>query len=448
MYRSVIIRHRWRIFLCYTLYTMKFSKHIFPNGLRLITAPMADNPTVTVLVLVETGSKYETKNINGLSHFLEHMCFKGTTARPRAIDISHELDAIGSAYNAFTGFEYTGYYAKAKAEHFDTLLSVVSDIYLNPTFAADQIEREKGVIIEEINMYEDLPQRTVQSMFMQALHGDQPAGWDIAGPREVVKAMNRNNFVNYRAEHYVASATTVVVAGNITEAAVRAAVEKVFAGVSTTQKKDKMPTVEAQKVPFVLTKEKKTDQTHLVLGFRTVPAKHEDQSVLDVIQGVLSGGMSSRLFQKLREDMGVCYYAKAGNDALTDHGHMEIRTGVDTARRDEVISILLKECATLVTTPVSPEELKKVKDHMNGMLYLGLESSDSIAELYGIQEVLRLPVQTPDEMAAKVQAVTAEDIQRVAKKYFVPEHLNLAIIGPNVDAAHYTKLLEEYGKLV
>ena len=196
---------------------MKFNKTILKNGLRVITVPMKDNPTVTVLMMVEAGSKYETKEINGLSHFLEHMCFKGTTKRPKAIDISQELDTVGAQYNAFTSQEYTGYYAKADFKHLDLLLDVVSDMYLNPIFEDKEIEKEKGVIIEEINMYEDLPHRKVQEIFMKLLYGDQPAGWDIAGTKDNIKNIKRSDFLDYRRKHYVPSATTLVVAGRFDE---------------------------------------------------------------------------------------------------------------------------------------------------------------------------------------------------------------------------------------
>ena len=182
---------------------MKFFKKVLENGLRVVTIPMKDNGTVTVLVLVEAGSKYEEKKENGISHFLEHMCFKGTTKRPKAVDISKELDALGSQYNAFTAQEYTGYYAKSDARHFRQILDIVSDIYLNSTFPEAEIQKEKGVIIEEINMYEDMPQRHVQDLFMKLLYGDIPAGWNIAGEKKNILGMKRDNFVKYKGEHYL-----------------------------------------------------------------------------------------------------------------------------------------------------------------------------------------------------------------------------------------------------
>ena len=209
----------------------KALKKKLKNGLRVITVPMKENPTVTVLVLVGTGSDYETKRINGISHFLEHMCFKGTTKRPNGKMISHELDALGCQYNAFTDHEMTGYYAKGDAKNFNQIFDVISDIYLNSTFPEPEIEKEKGVIIEEINMYEDMPHRHVQEMFEEVLYGDQPAGWNIAGPRENIRTMVRDDFVSYKKAHYVASSTVIIVAGSVTQKEVDAQVAKYFSGI-------------------------------------------------------------------------------------------------------------------------------------------------------------------------------------------------------------------------
>src|ERR1035437_6720488 len=196
---------------------MKFKKTKLKNGLTIITVPMKDNPSVTVLVMVKAGSKYETKKINGLSHFLEHMCFKGTSKRPKAIDISRELDGLGAQNNAFTGQEYTGYYAKAHPKHFSKILDVISDVYLKLVCEQKEIEKEKGVIVEEINMYEDMPSRIVQDIFLEAVYGDQPAGWNIAGTKENVRKMTRKDFLKYRMENYVAKGTIILVAGDINE---------------------------------------------------------------------------------------------------------------------------------------------------------------------------------------------------------------------------------------
>lgn len=408
---------------------MNFKRTIFENGLRVITAPIKDSPAVTVLVLVEAGSKYETKDISGLSHFLEHMCFKGTTKRPKAIDISRELDSIGAHYNAFTSHEYTGYYAKVHPQHIDKALDVLSDMYLNPVFDQKEIDKEKGVIIEEINMYEDMPHRHVQDVFSELLYGDQPAGWNIAGTREIVASMNRDHFISYRSKHYVADSTIVIIAGNFDEQKTLDSVRTLFT-VPASKKEGKRPVVETQDAPRVCVKQKKTDQVHMVLGVRAFDAHHKDISALKVLNAVLGGGMSSRLFQKLRDEMGVGYYVRSGTDEFTDHGVLAVSTGVDTKRVEEVVKAILEEFKKLRDEKVSDVELTKAKDYLTGSLYLELETSDALAGFYGIQDVLREKnIKTPEDVSAHIQKVTAEDVQRVAQQIFVNKGLNLALVG-------------------
>ena len=421
---------------------MKYTKSKLKNGLRVITVPMKDNPTVTVLVLVETGSKYETKKNNGISHFLEHMCFKGTTIRPTAHTIASELDGLGSQYNAFTGQEYTGYYAKSDAKHFKQLFDVISDIYLNSTFPEAEMQKEKGVIVEEINMYEDMPHRHVQDLFTSLLYGDQPAGWNIAGTRENVKSFTRNDFVEYKHAHYVPKATTVVVAGKVSAKDVEKEVAKIFGTLKNHAKAPKLKTIEKQSKPEVLVQYKKTDQTHLVLGVRTFDTYNKANAVLTVLSTVLAGGMSSRLFIKLREDMGVAYYVRSHNDTSTDHGCLEISAGVSNDRVVEVVREILLECKKLAEVPVSKEELAKVKEYLVGNMKLELESSDAWTSFYGGQEILRKKIKSPEDVEKEVRKVTAKQIQDMAKKIFVNKHLNLALIGPFETDALFKEVLK------
>ena len=421
---------------------MKFKKTILKNGLRVITVPMKDNPTVTALVLVETGSKYETKNINGLSHFLEHMCFKGTIKRPTARDISTELDTLGAQYNAFTGQEYTGYYAKSDAKHFKKIFDVVSDIYLNSTFPEPEMQKEKGVVIEEINMYEDLPMRHVQDMIMEVLYGDQPAGWSITGSIDNIKAMKRDDFVKYKKEQYVPSATTVIVAGPVSEKEIMHEVKKAFGDLGKARKSGKVRTIEKQSAPNALVKFKKTDRTHFVLGFRAYDVYDKRNYALSVLSGILGAGMSSRLFHKLREEMGVCYYIKALPDGSTDHGSFQISSGVDNKRVKEVISAILVECKKLKDEKVSEKELNKVKEILIGGMKMGLESTDEVATFYGGKEVMREHIETPEEKAKKIKKVTAAEVQKIAREIFQNKKLNLALIGPFAEESEFIPLLK------
>ncbi len=418
----------------------KFKKITLKNGMRVILAPQ-EGPATTVLVLVEAGSKYETKKINGLSHFLEHMCFKGTTKRPKAIDIAGELDYIGSEYNAFTSQEWTGYYAKAQAKHTGKILDVVTDLYLNPVFDEKEIEKEKGVIIEELNMYEDTPQRKVGDLFLELLYGDQPAGWDVGGKKEIIRTLTREDFIKYRNENYVAKATVVVVTGNFKEKEVLADIDKHFANVSTGDKHGKIATTESQSKPEILVRHKASDQTHLIIGCRAFSAFDKRKYALDVLADVLGGGMSSRLFQKVREELGAAYYVRAGSDLFTDHGYLGISAGVEHSKLEIVIKAILGELKRIADGDFSEADLMHGKDHITGKMMLGLETSDSLAMFYGGQEILERDLKTADDVAAKINAVTRQDVLDVAKEIFQDSKLNMALIGPYKEKEQFEKIL-------
>ena len=421
---------------------MNYTKKKLKNGMRIITVPMKENPTTTVLVLVETGSKYENKENNGISHFLEHMCFKGTSKRPSVFEISKELDTIGSQYNAFTSHEFTGYYAKSDYKNLDTILDVVSDMYLNPIFPEKEIEKEKGVIIEEINMYLDLPRIILSNEFLKLLYGDHPAGWSITGNKENIQKMKRTDFIDYRSKHYVASATTVIVSGKINEKDVFKKVTKAFKDIGKWKKDDKEKVIETQKSPQVSVYYKDTDQTHLMLGVRSFNTYNKYNTIIMVMDSVLSGGMSSRLFQKMRDEMGICYYVGADNDKFTDHGFLSVFAGVDSKRIKEAITTILDEMNKLKTILVKPEELNKAKQHLIGNLNLGLESSDSLAMYFGGQEVLREEIKKPEDIIKEIKAVTAEEIKFVAERIFKDEGLNLAIVGKFKDDKEFKEILK------
>lgn len=416
---------------------MKFTKSILPDDLRLITVPMSDNPSVTVLVMVEAGSKYETKEINGLSHFLEHMVFKGTPRRPKATDISRELDALGAHYNAFTGQEYTGYYAKVAAHQLDKALDIVSDLYLNPLFDVKEIEKEKGVIIEEIRMYQDMPHRDVHDILNSLVHGDQPAGWNIAGTESNVRSFTREQLISYRNDHYVSGATTVVVAGSFDEVTIASDIEKHFHDMPALTKKGKESVIEKQTTPAIKIKFKETDQTHLAIAVRAFSIFDSRVPTLNVLATILGKGMSSRLFSKMRDQLGICYYINAGSNFFTDHGDLTISAGVDASRIDEAVKGILEECRRLKDELVSDAELQKAKDNIAGTSMLELETSESRSEFFGSQEVIKGRIESLEEMLAKVRAVTADDIQKLAQEIFIDAHLNMAVVGKMKDDSRF-----------
>ncbi|MEK7507918.1 MAG: pitrilysin family protein [Patescibacteria group bacterium] len=422
---------------------VEFKKIALRNGLRIVLIPRPQSLASNVLILVEAGSEYETKKINGLSHFLEHLMFKGTTKRPMPGMIAEELASLGAQSNAFTGEEYTGYWAKAESHKLPKILDIVSDLYLNPIFNPDEIEKERGVIIEEINMYEDTPARRVQELFTSLIYGDQPAGWDIAGQKEVIRKLTRDDFLSYRNTHYVASKTLVVVAGNMNEKKTLAEIKNSFGGLKRLPRVQKKKTVHKKQVmPEIFLKFKESDQSHFVLGVKAFDIFDTRRYALQVLADVLGGGMSSRLFKRVREEMGAAYYVNSSADFYIDHGHFVVSAGVDHTKVHEVLKAVLLELSRLKDERISEKELQKSKDHLIGNLILGLETSDELASFYGGQEILTGSVVTPAQLIKKVRAVTAHELQTLAKLLFWKKQLNLAIIGPYKDKEAFNKIFK------
>ena len=407
-----------------------------------MAVPIKNAPSVTVMSLIEAGSKYEDKKNNGISHFLEHMCFKGTNKRPNAVDISREFDSLGAQSNAFTSQEVTGYFGKAHNKHTDKILDIISDMYLHPTFPANDLEIEKGVIVEEINMYEDLPQSLVHEVFDGLLYGDQPAGWSVAGTKENVRGFRRDDFINYRKNHYVSSATTIVIAGDIDDGDVFKKVEKAFEGMPAGKKASKKKVLEKQNKPAIKLKFKETDQTHLIIGLRAFNLYDKKTPALKLLSAVLGSGMSSRLFQKMRTDLGICYYVRSSVNDLTDHGTLAISAGVDSTRVKEGIKGILGEMVKIRDEKIPDSELRKAKDYIIGNMYLGLESSDSLAGFYGFQEILKEKIKTPKEVETEIEKISTGDLSKVAKEIITNSKLNMAIVGKYKDENQFKNILK------
>lgn len=416
-------------------------KTVLANGLRVITIPKKDDLATTFLVLVEAGSKYEEKSHSGISHFLEHMCFKGTAKRPSALHIAGELDGLGAEYNAFTSQEYTGYFAKVEAHKIDVALDIVSDLYLNPLFSANEIAKEKGVVVEELNMYEDQPMKKINDYFMELLYGDQPAGWDVGGTKAVVRGLTKEGLEAYRAAHYLPQATVVVVAGAFDESEMLKKIEIAFDAMPQGAKADKLAVREAQDAPKIMFIPKKVDQTHIMIGCRAFSGLDDRRFALEVLSDVLGGGMSSRLFQKVREELAAGYYVRASADLFTDHGFLAVNAGVDRERTKEVVEAVLEEMKRLVDDPVGDTELQRAKNHLIGRIILGLEASDELASFYGVQEIGGEPLMSPAELVERIGRVTPADIQVVAREIFVNERLNMAVIGPEGETQSFQEIL-------
>ena len=410
------------------------------NGLRVITAPMEHAKPVACFIMVAAGSRYEDKTNNGIAHFAEHMFFKGTERRATARDIAGEIDAIGGEFNAFTGKEYTGYYVKCAAEHRDTALDVLVDMLRHSRFDPEEIEREKGVIVEEMNMYIDTPRDYVDSVYDELLYGDQPLGWDIIGTKETVRAATQKTFLSYIDRWYCAPRMVAGIGGALGNDLIPMLEE--LLGDIPTGSTDGRPDVNyKQSGAQVRVHHKDSDQAHLRFGVHSYPLGHPDRYALGLLGTVLGGGMSSRLFTEVRERRGLAYYIFGMNHGYTDTGTLFAQSGVDITRIDEAIVTIKEEFNRIADEPVASDELEKARSYSKGRLVLGLEDPRGMI-MFGLRgAVLEGSVREPDEVLAAFDTVTAEDIQRVAQDLIAQDKLNLALIGPFEDADHFEKVL-------
>jgi len=422
---------------------MEYKKITLNNGLRVITVPMPQMASVTAMILVGAGSRYETKKTNGISHFLEHMVFKGTKKRPSALAISSTIDAIGADFNASTGKEETLFYVKSAKKHLNLGIDVLTDMVLHSRLVPEEIQREKGVIIEEINMYEDLPMRRVAEYFERLLYPGSSLGWDIAGEKEIIRKISQRDFLAYQRRLYFPENMVLVVAGGALEKEVLGLARAYLSKLEG--KKDKFKPKEKfkQDKPQVYLKTKKTDQTHLIIGVRGNPVGHKDRYVEAVLGAFLGGGMSSRLFIQVRERRGLAYYVRTDSEHFLDNGYLATAAGVDTQRVQEAIKVILEEYQKVSKlSEISQEEFQKAKEFVKGRFILELEDSRNVAASYGIQEILEGKITIPEKMIAGIDKVTREDMVRVARQFFTNQRLNLAIVGPFEDKEKFEKLLK------
>ncbi len=419
-----------------------FERTTLDNGLRLLTASMPQVASTTCFVFLAAGSRYETAETNGIAHFAEHMFFKGTERRPTARDIGMAIDGIGGEFNAFTGKEYTGYYVKCASEHQGIAFDVLTDMLQHSKFEEEEIEREKGVIVEEMNMYFDTPRDFIGGVYDDLLYGDQPLGWDIIGRKETVRGATRQTFLDYITRWYKPARMVVGIAGRL-DGDVQANVARLFGelepgGTGGPAQLQPLPNGSG---PRVKVETKQSDQAHLVIGVPSRPLDHPDRYILQVLATVLGGGMSSRLFTEVRERRGLAYYVYSINHSYTDAGSLHAQAGVDINRIDEAVTTIVDQLKRIVDEPVPADELEKAKNFAKGRFVLQLENPQGLI-LFGLRrEVLEGAAVEPDEVLAAIDAVTAADVQRVAQEVLGSNALRLALIGPFDDAERFEKLL-------
>jgi predicted Zn-dependent peptidase len=411
------------------------------NGLRLLTAPIESAQSVTCAIMLAAGSRYETAETNGIAHFAEHMFFKGTERRPTARDISKEIDTIGGEFNAFTGKEYTGYYVKCAAESRDVALDVLVDMLRHSKFDPDEIEREKGVIVEEMNMYYDTPRDFIGGVYEELLYDDQPLGWDIIGRKETVRGATRDTFTSYVDHWYRPQRMVVGIGGKLGDGLPERIAELLGDMDSAETGEPKPARVEPNREFRVKVHTKASDQAHVCLGVHSYPLEHPDRYILQVLSTILGGGMSSRLFTEVRERRGLAYYVYGLNHSYTDAGTLYAQAGVDINRIDEAVSTIAGELRKIAAEAVPADELDKAKSFAKGRFVLQLETSQGLI-MFGLRrEVLESRTPDPQEILAEIDKVTVEDVQRVAGNLLADRGLNLAVIGPFDDVERFEKLL-------
>lgn len=415
-------------------------KEVLPNGLRVILAPMEQVKSVTVLVLVEAGSRYENKKDNGISHFLEHMMFKGTTKRPSKMHIATLLDSIGGVFNAFTSKEYTGFYVKAAAEHQELIMDILSDITLHSLYQEEEVERERGVIIEEINGDEDDPLGRSFQILEKIMFTPSPLSFRVAGEKENIAGISREEIAAYAGRMYHGNSMVLTIAGALAPESLSMA-DRYFGKVTGGKENQFAAFRGEQKEPRVLVYFKQTDQAHFCLGLPGLSLDDPDRYAASVLSTILGETMSSRLFMEVREKRGLAYAVGSGSEEYRDTGVLLTYASVKLEKTEEAILVILEQLRELRENMVGDEELQRAKDNASGKMILALEDSFKVARFNGAQELLERTLETPEEILAKIKAVTREDIKSTAKRIITDQKLNLALVGPFKDEEKFAKLL-------
>lgn len=413
------------------------------NGLRVVFVPLPEVEAVTVTVWVGVGSRFEKDKVSGISHFLEHMVFKGSKKRPSAHEIAEAVDSIGGEFNASTSKEWTNFYIKTRAANLETAFDVLSDMVLNPLIKEEDLEREKGVIVEEIGMYEDTPLWKIGDVFENLIFKGNNLGRDIIGTRETVTSVTRDDFLDYRKTHYGSRNIVVTVSGGTNHKDIAKLTEKYFKGLTKKDQEKYQKFTKKQKSPRTLLYPKKKEQAHFIIGFYAGKRGGKDRFAESVLTSILGGGMSSRLFTEVREKRGLAYAVRASKERYMDTGHIQFYAGVDPQRIEEATKVIIDQVYGLRDGKykIDKKELNKAKEYVKGHLALSLEDTKNVNRFFGVQELLLDKMITPEDVYEGVDKVSLDDVMRVANKILVPEGLNLAIIGPYDKEERFKKLI-------
>jgi predicted Zn-dependent peptidase len=421
---------------------IEFKKIILKNNIRLILVPDSAKQVVTSMILFGVGSRYEEEKYAGISHVLEHMFYKGSQKRPTALDVSEFIENIGGEHNAFTSKEYTGYYTKVAYKHIEKAIDFLSDLVSNPLFPAEELEREKNVILQEVDMYEDLPMEVAASNLEKALFGDNALGRDVIGTKKSIQDVTREDLVNYRGKFYTGSNTVIVLAGNfnkMSEKEIVALVEKSFDVKEGDKSKFPAVKLTLKKASSVI--EKPTEQSHLLVGFRGVSYEDTDRHKLRVLALILGGSMSSRMFTEIREKRGLAYSVHTSSSNYQDTGVLDTYAGVPHARVHEAIAAIINEYAR-VKLDVTENELMRAKEIIFGRMLIGSEDSSELASMYAMNELLMGKIMTIKQITEIYEKITIEDVMQVAKKYLIDERMALSFVGPKIDKEMLNKVFK------
>ena len=433
----------WYNARAYLFYFNQMSrKTTLENGLRIVTKELDNTKSVTVLILVGAGSRYEVKEINGISHFVEHMFFKGAKKYKNTKEVSEAIDSVGGDFNAFTGKEYAGYYVKVADKHVDLAMDVLSDMLIHSRFEPVDIDKERGVIMEEYNMYQDTPMYQIGWDFERLIYGDQPMGWDQVGTKEVIMGIQQKDFLKYRSELYTPENVVISIAGNVNHDEVVDQIEKLFDFDRVKKAYGYLPVKAFDGGKRLYLRNKKTEQAHVMLGFPGYPEQHKDHYAAKLLAIVLGGNMSSRMFLSVREAQGLAYSISSSTDDYTDSGTFTTNAGVSLEGVDKAIAAIMKEYNKVLAEPVPQMELKKAQEFLKGKMVLRLEDSEEYAHLIGKYELLYNKIRSPEEIMKTIDKVTVRDLSRVGQDLLKEEAARLAIIGPYEDEERFLKLLK------
>lgn len=425
---------------------MDYKLHTLSSGLRVLTVPMSNLESVTVTVWVKTGSRNEEAKVSGISHFLEHMVFKGSIKRPTAKEISSAVDAIGGEFNAATSKDWTNFYIKTGVNNLETAFDVLSDMVLHPLLKEDEIEREKGTIIQEIAMYEDTPMVKIGEVFENLTFAGNSLSRDTAGTAETVKNTVRDDFLRYRKTHYYPENMLISVAGGVSEKKALELVKKYFGTIkkSLNLEFQYQSFQSKQKLPQVKLKSKKEEQAHFILGFLADGRKYQGRYAQGLLAAILGGGMSSRLWIEVRERRGLAYAVKTSIERYLDTGYLGTYAGVDPKKVDEAISVILDQTYGITSGkyPITKKELKDFKEFIKGHLALALEETKDVSAFFSGQALFMDEILTPEEIFKKIDGVIIDEVIFEAKRLFIPSRLNLAVIGNYTDPIKFEKLLK------